>query len=87
MAQAERLTQREAVAWARRHTNKEQHTHHVYCLDPEDEVQVFRRLLHVLPRFLVQPDGLTPPDGAKLVATISFSEKRESGSTRPWGGS
>lgn len=76
MTQAERLTQREAVDWARLHTDRERRTHHVYRLDPAGEaVRGLHRLTYVLPRFLVRPEGVAPPDGAKLVATTSFSKK------------
>lgn len=82
MGQAQRLTQRDAMTHARWLANREQRTHHVYRVDPAVGTRRgMGSILAVLQRFYVRPEGEDAPDGGVLVASASFSEKRESDST------
>lgn len=83
MGQSQRLTQIEAVRHARWLADRERVTHHVYRVDPvPGKRHGLDSILAVLQRFYVRPEGADAPDGAVLVASITFSEKRESDSTR-----
>jgi len=83
MGHAERLTQHDAVRWARWQADRTQETHNVYRVDPVADAvgHTLAGIRAVLPRFYVRPESADAPDGAVLVASLTFSEKRASDST------
>ena len=82
MGQATRLTLFDAAEHARWLTDRKHVTHHVYRAGTMKQVKGLAGIPAVVSRFFVLPEGTAPPDGAFLVTSVFFSEKRESDSTR-----